>query len=143
MNTLAPALAALISFPAALLIDRTMQAIRLRAADTGLIGPTLWGAVALELLFVAILLATSWLVAVHLKPPRWLAIVLITIALIVIAAYPLAVAGIPYLSQLFSRGIFTAAVFEGAPGTLLSIQACAILLSAICSFFRPPRMHAA
>ena len=141
-NILVVALSSLISFVSALLIDRALLTIRLRT-DAGLIGPALSGAVALELLFVAILLGTSWLVAVRLKPPRWMAIALIIIAAMIIAAYPLAVADIPYLSRFLARAIMTVPMPAGEPGTLSSIQACAILFSAIRSLFRPSSMHAA
>jgi hypothetical protein len=142
MATLAPIFAAIVAFASAFFFDMTIRALRVRGPDTALVGLTLWVSVAIEVAFVAAVLVSSWLIAMRFRPTRWLSIALAVLELIVILMLPLAAAGLPYLSSLIHASVVFGASDTG-PGTSLSIQACAIFLAALYSFFAQPRPHAA
>ena len=143
MNILLPLLTSFSVLALAVFFDERYALVRTRTTDLSPVGARIWGLAALVVAFVAVVLASSWLVAARSKPPRWVSFCLAVLGLLIVFSVPVAFAGIPYITPLFARLISALPSSAASPGTFLSIAASAVLLSAICAFLKPPRTHAA
>jgi len=102
MNTLVAFITALLTMGSAIAFDQSFELMRKRSADTFLIGPRLWGGVAVDLFFVGLLLLSAWIIGVRFRPPRWASLALALLAGITVIALPLAFSGLSFLQPVLS-----------------------------------------
>jgi hypothetical protein len=149
VNAFIAFITALLAMGSAFAFDRSLELMRRRSAETFVIGPRLWGGLAVDLLFVGVLLLSTWFIGSRFRPPRWASLVLVALSGMALVTIPLAFSGLvwlqPAMSALF-RGL-TLSITDLFPGSLSSIQVTAIFLASLYGFVTSAKpaneMHAA
>ena len=141
MNTLLPIVAALVALASSFIADRALRSIHIRAAQTSTLATWYWGGLAITLLFVAILLASAWAIALRNRTPRWVGLLIAVFALFLSLGLPVAASGLFPLENLLQRSLFRSELLllEAAPDSLFMIQTIALLISGSCALVRPKR----
>ncbi len=141
MNALLPIITALVALASSILMDRALRLIHIRAAQTSTLAAWYWGGIPIALLFVAILFASVWVIALRSRTPRWVGLLVAGLALLLLLALPVAASGLSPLANLLQRPLLRSELLllEAAPGSLLMLQTIALLFSGFWALLRPHR----
>jgi hypothetical protein len=131
MNILVPIPASFVAFIFSFALDYALYSLRRLAAQSPSLASFRLGGVVIDLLFVALILFSAWLIAKGGRTPRWLGLFIAIVALFVLFGLSVVSISSTPLGRAF-RSPLTA-----DPSSFVYLQTGAIFISGLLALLRP------